>query len=118
MGRSKVFTIDQGQGGTQSDVQIPELNLLSLAFAPLQLESPRYVLSITSTQLLERQSQQQVSLGLDIPRKITHVPSLKVFGVATDRVEPYRVGDKTPGSFKLLDDSTSEEVARFRYEKN
>ncbi|KAL0569702.1 hypothetical protein V5O48_012262 [Marasmius crinis-equi] len=61
-----------------------------------------------------------VSLGLDIPRKIAHVPSLKVFGVATDRVEPYRVGDeeKTSGSFKLLDDSTFEEVAQFRYEKH
>ncbi|KAL0066188.1 hypothetical protein AAF712_006813 [Marasmius tenuissimus] len=51
-----------------------------------------------------------VSLGLDIPRKIVHVPALKILGVATDRTEPARIGDDEviSGSFRLLDDTTFE----------
>ncbi|KAJ8080825.1 hypothetical protein PM082_017660 [Marasmius tenuissimus] len=56
-----------------------------------------------------------VSLGLDIPRKIVHVPALKILGVATDRTEPARIGDDEviSGSFRLLDDTTFEEYDRF-----
>ncbi|KAF4605198.1 hypothetical protein EYR40_003981 [Pleurotus pulmonarius] len=53
-----------------------------------------------------------VPLGLDIPRKVVHDPTAKVFGVLCSRTPPVRIGEAEipTGSFKLLDEVTFENL--------
>ncbi|KAH9942902.1 CPSF A subunit region-domain-containing protein [Amylocystis lapponica] len=56
-----------------------------------------------------------IPMGLDSPRRITHHPTLKMFGVTSNRTTPPRVGDFEPtiSSFKVLDDSTFDQIGQF-----
>ncbi|KAF5360619.1 hypothetical protein D9756_004828 [Leucocoprinus leucothites] len=61
-----------------------------------------------------------IPFGLDNPRKIAHQPLLKAFGVAFTRTEPARIGDEESisSSFKLIDDTSFEVLARFSCDSN
>ncbi|KAG7088601.1 hypothetical protein E1B28_012575 [Marasmius oreades] len=56
-----------------------------------------------------------ISLGFQTPRKIVHLPALKVFGVVTERNEPVGAGDddQMSSEFLILDDTTFEVLSRF-----
>ncbi|ESK85005.1 uv-damaged dna-binding [Moniliophthora roreri MCA 2997] len=61
-----------------------------------------------------------IPLGLDKPYKIAHVPSLKAFGVVTDRTEPFRPGeaDTVLSSLKLIDDQNFKTISSYECSGN
>ncbi|KAK7464711.1 hypothetical protein VKT23_005917 [Stygiomarasmius scandens] len=69
---------------------------------------------------LDKMHIRSTSLGLDSPRKIVYDPSIRAFGVACIRTKPSRIGtdQKVTSTFRLLDDTTFKELARFTCDDN
>ncbi|THV04459.1 hypothetical protein K435DRAFT_649225 [Dendrothele bispora CBS 962.96] len=72
-------------------------------------------LFIGKVKQLDKMHIRSTSLGLDSPRKIAYDPTVKAFGIVCVRTEPSRIGldQKVTSSFRLLDDTTFTELARF-----
>ncbi|TFK40691.1 CPSF A subunit region-domain-containing protein [Crucibulum laeve] len=75
-------------------------------------------LTIGRVRELDKMHVRSIPFGLDNPRKIAYEPTLKVFIVACTRTEPGRIGDieSVTSSFRLLDDSTFAQLAKFNCE--
>ncbi|KAK7056644.1 hypothetical protein VNI00_002361 [Paramarasmius palmivorus] len=75
----------------------------------------KFGIKIGRVQDTDKMHVQTIPFGLDNPHRIAHIPSLKVFGVAVDHTEPYRIGDDEDvvSSFKLLDDQQFRTISTF-----
>jgi len=103
----------------QSPVMLKDMargtNINSPAFPSCLVLATPSRLTIGNVRGVDKMQIKSIPLGLDNPRRITHHPALKVFGVACVSTAPPRIGEAEErlSSFKLIDDITFSHLGSF-----
>ncbi|KDQ62210.1 hypothetical protein JAAARDRAFT_121297 [Jaapia argillacea MUCL 33604] len=90
-------------------------SLNTRSFSSCLLLATTTTLVIGNVGHLDRMHIRSIGSSSDSPRRITHNPAVKMFGVAYIRTQPLRVGDSdTPvSSFRILDDTTFDCIGEY-----